>query len=181
MPNFFSMLRIFSIPFFLYLMLRNKVLEALVVFCLASATDILDGMTARIWNQKTKIGRLLDPAADKLLMTAAIVILSFPAVSHPNSIPLWLTITIIGRDVAIVTAAWVLYKLRGQKEFPPSLTGKASTVCQMGTILGTLLLNILDRTPDYLTWLFILTFVLTVISGFGYGMRGFRSPSRKNP
>jgi len=180
-PNFFSLLRICSIPFFLYLMLRNKVLEALVVFCLASTTDILDGMTARIWHQKTKIGRLLDPAADKLLMTAAIVILSLPAVSHPNTIPLWLTMTIIGRDIVIVTAAWVLYKLRGLTEFPPSLTGKASTVCQMGTILGTLLLNVLDRTPAYLTWLFILTFILTVISGFGYGGRGLRSLSRTKP
>ena len=119
-------------------------------------------------------------SANRALSTA-IVILSFPAVSHPNAIPLWLTMTIIGRDVTIVTAALVLYKLRGQKEFPPSLTGKASTVCQMGTILGTLLFNILDRAPDYLTWLYILTFILTVISGFGYGVRGFRSLSRKKP
>lgn len=162
-------------------MLQNKVLEALVVFCLASTTDILDGMTARIWHQKTKIGGLLDPAADKLLMTAAIVILSFPAVSHPNAIPIWLTVTIIGRDIAIVTAAWIMYKLRGQKKFPPSLSGKVSTVCQMGTILAILLLNILKRTPAFLTWLFILTFVLTVISGFGYGMRSFRSFSQTKP
>jgi cardiolipin synthase len=180
-PNFFSMLRIFLIPLFLYLMIQNKVLEALIVFCLASTTDILDGMAARIWHQKTKIGGLLDPAADKLLMTAAIVILSFPSVSHPNAIPLWLTFTIIGRDIAIVTAAWIMYKLRGQKKFPPSLTGKVSTVCQMGTILAVLLLNVLDRTPAILTWLFILTFVLTVISGFGYGMRGFRSRSGTKP
>jgi cardiolipin synthase len=179
-PNFFSMLRIFLIPFFLYMMLQNKILEALVVFCIASITDILDGMTARIWHQKTKIGGLLDPAADKLLMTAAIVILSLPSVSHPNVIPLWLTVTIIGRDIAIVTTALIMYKLRGEKNFPPSLSGKASTVCQMGVILCVLLSNVLNRAPGFLAWLFALTFALTLISGFGYGSRGVRLISRAN-
>jgi cardiolipin synthase len=180
-PNFFSMLRILLIPLFLYMMYQNKVLEALVVFCVASATDILDGMTARICQQKTKIGGLLDPAADKLLMTAAIIILSLPSVSQPNTIPLWLTVAVIGRDIAIVSAAFLMYRLRGQKKFLPSLLGKASTVCQMGIILCVLLLNILDRTPAFLAWLYILTFALILISGFGYGLRGIRSLSRPQP
>lgn len=180
-PNFFSMLRILLIPFFIYLLLQNKILEALVVFCIASATDVLDGMAARIWHQKTRIGSLLDPAADKLLMTAAIVILSFPSVSRPNAIPIWLTSTIIGRDIAIVTAAFILYKLRGEKKFPPSLVGKVSTVFQMGTILCVLLFNVLDRVPEFLAWLFALTFALTILSGFGYGSRGIRSLTRSKP
>jgi phosphatidylglycerophosphate synthase len=74
-----------------------------------------------------------------------------------------------------------MHKLRGQKKFSPSLSGKASTVCQMGIILFVLLLNILDRTPAFLLWLYILTFALTVISGFGYGLRGIRSLSRPQP
>jgi cardiolipin synthase len=174
-PNFFSMLRIFLIPLFLYMLLQNKALHAMIVFLLASSTDVLDGMTARIWDQKTKIGGLLDPAADKLLMTAAVIILSIPSVSQPNTIPLWLTVAIIGRDIAIVSATFVMYKLRGHTKFPPSLTGKTSTVCQMGVILCVLLLNVLDRTPIFLSWLYILTLSLTFISGFGYGLRGIRS------
>lgn len=174
-PNFFSMLRIFLIPLFLYMLLQNKALHAMIVFLLASSTDVLDGMTARIWDQKTKIGGLLDPAADKLLMTAAVIILSIPSVSQPNTIPLWLTVAIIGRDIAIVSATFVMYKLRGHTKFPPSLTGKTSTVCQMGVILCVLLLNVLDRTPIFLSWLYILTFSLTFISGFGYGLREIRS------
>ncbi len=174
-PNFFSMLRICLIPLFLYMLLQNKVLQALIVFLFASTTDILDGMTARIWNQKTKIGGLLDPAADKLLMTSAVIILSFPSVSQPNTIPLWLTIAIIGRDVAIVSAAFVMYKLRGHTKFPPSLMGKASTVCQMGVMLSVLLFNVLDSTPAFLFWLYTITFALTIISGLGYGLRGFGS------
>ncbi len=174
-PNFFSMLRICLIPLFLYMLLQNKVLQALIVFLFASTTDILDGMTARIWNQKTKIGGLLDPAADKLLMTSAVIILSFPSVSQPNTIPLWLTIAIIGRDVAIVSAAFVMYKLRGHTKFPPSLMGKASTVCQMGVMLSVLLFNVLDSTPAFLFWLYTITFALTIISGLAYGLRGFGS------
>jgi cardiolipin synthase len=177
-PNFFSMLRICLIPLFLYMMLQNNILEALVVFLIASTTDILDGMTARILDQKTKIGGLLDPAADKLLMTAAIIILSLPSVSQPNSIPLWLTVAIIGRDITIVFAAFLMYKLRGHTKFTPTLLGKASTVCQMGVILCVLLLNVLDRIPGFLAWLFILTFALTIISGFGYCLRGLASLSR---
>lgn len=174
-PNFFSMLRIFLIPLFLYMLLQNKALHAMIVFLFASSTDVLDGMTARIWDQKTKIGGLLDPAADKLLMTTAVIILSIPSVSQPNTIPLWLTVAIIGRDIAIVSVSFVMYKLRGHTKFPPSLTGKTSTVCQMGVILCVLLLNVLDRTPVFLSWLYLLTFSLTFISGFGYGLRGIRS------
>jgi cardiolipin synthase len=174
-PNFFSMLRIFLIPLFLYMLLQNKALHAMIVFLFASSTDVLDGMTARIWDQKTKIGGLLDPAADKLLMTTAVIILSIPSVSQPNTIPLWLTVAIIGRDIAIVSVSFVMYKLRGHTKFPPSLTGKTSTVCQMGVILCVLLLNVLDRTPVFLSWLYILTFSLTFISGFGYGLREIRS------
>jgi cardiolipin synthase len=180
-PNFFSLLRICLIPLFLYLMVRNHIMEAMIVFLIASTTDILDGMTARIWDQKTKIGGLLDPAADKLLMTAAIIILSFPSVCHPNTIPLWLTVAIIGRDLAIVSAAFVMYKLRGETKFPPSLLGKASTVCQMGVIFCVLLLNVLDKVPGFLSWIYILTFALTILSGVGYGLRGYRLLSRSEP
>jgi len=179
-PNFFSMLRICLIPLFLYMMLQNRILEALVVFLIASTTDVLDGMTARIWDQKTKIGGLLDPAADKLLMTAAIIILSLPSVSQPNTIPIWLTIAIIGRDIAIVSA-FLMYRLRRHTKFPPSLLGKASTVCQMGVILCVLLLNVLERAPEFLAWLYIVTFALTIVSGLGYGRRGFKSLLRSEP
>jgi cardiolipin synthase len=121
---------------------------------------------------------LLDPAADKLLMTAAIIILSFPSISQPNTIPLWLTAAIIGRDIAIVSAAFLMYKLRGDTKFPPTLLGKASTVCQMGVIFCVLLLNVLDRVPGFLDTLYTVTFALTILSGMGYGLRGIRSRSR---
>jgi cardiolipin synthase len=174
-PNIITILRICLIPLFLHLIIKGLTLEALIVFLIASTSDVLDGMIARIWNQATKIGRLLDPAADKLLMTTAVIILSFPTISSPNTIPLWLTIAIVGRDIAIVTAAFVMYKTRGETKFPPALLGKVSTVCQMGVILCVLLLNVLDSVPGFLTWFYILTFFLTIISGIWYGVRGYKS------
>jgi cardiolipin synthase len=172
--NFFSILRVLLIPLFLYLFIRQKVFEALVVFLAASATDLLDGMAARLWHQRTKIGALLDPAADKLLMTASIIVLSIKSVSQPNAIPLWLTAIIISRDLAITISAYILYKQRGQKIFPPSVWGKASTVCQMGIVLLVLLLNALQTSPPFMTWLYGLTLFFTVISGIHYGIWGYR-------
>jgi cardiolipin synthase len=172
--NFFSILRVLLIPLFLYLFIRQKIFEALVVFIAASATDLLDGMAARLWHQRTKIGGLLDPAADKLLMTASVIVLSIKSVSQPNAIPLGLTAIIISRDLAITISAYVLYKQRGQKIFPPSVWGKASTVCQMGIVLLVLLLNALQASPPFMTWLYGLTLFFTVISGINYGLWGYR-------
>lgn len=172
--NFFSLLRIILIPVFLYLLIRQEVLWALVAFSIASSTDLLDGMAARIWNQKTKIGGLLDPAADKLLMTASIIVLSIESVSQPNTVPLWLTVLIISRDLAITGSAFALFKLRGQTTFPPSAWGKASTVCQMGVVFLVLFFNVLQTAPSFMLWLYGLTFFLTFISGVQYGRWGHR-------
>jgi phosphatidylglycerophosphate synthase len=70
-----------------------------------------------------------------------------------------------------------MYKLRGDTKFPPTILGKASTVCQMGVIFCVLLLNVLDREPGFLVTLYTLTFALTILSGIGYGLRGIRSRS----
>ena len=181
LANLFSILRILLIPVFVTLVIQQKILAALLFFLAASATDVLDGMAARAFHQKTKIGGLLDPAADKLLMTAAIIILSFPSLSQPNTVPLWLAILIIGRDLAIVISAFVLFKLRGQKSFPPSLLGKASTVSQMGIILCVLFLNVLNISPPFTQWLYVFAFVLTFVSGFKYGIWGYRILSSPPP
>jgi len=172
--NFFSLLRILLIPLFLYMLINQEVLQALVVFFVASSTDLLDGMAARVWNQKTKIGGLLDPAADKLLMAASIIVLSIKSVSQPNTIPLWLTVIIISRDLAIATSALVLYKRIGQKRFPPSVWGKASTVCQMGIVFLVLLFNVLQTAPSFMIWLYVLTLFFTFVSGVQYGRWGYR-------
>jgi CDP-diacylglycerol--glycerol-3-phosphate 3-phosphatidyltransferase len=98
-PNLLSISRILAVPVFIVLMLEPTPLRALlagIVFSIASATDWLDGYLARKWGQVTKIGKLLDPVADKILVASALIMLVDIA-----RIPSWIAIIIIGREIAI--------------------------------------------------------------------------------
>lgn len=123
-PNVLTLLRIALIPVFAAMMVERRPKAAFLVFLAAAITDVLDGFAARTWHQGTKIGFILDPAADKLLMTAAFILLALPSLAGPNVLPLWLVLVAIGRDVAIVLAAYIMYRLRGIKVFPPPFSGK---------------------------------------------------------
>lgn len=178
LPNLLSILRILLIPLFLFLMVKRKTPEALIVFLFAGLTDVLDGFTARVWHMKTKIGAFLDPAADKLLMTASFIVLTIPSMNSPNVIPFWLTITVIGRDLLIVSAAFILYLLRGQKTFLPTLLGKTCTVLQVIVILIVLFLNTRQVSFPLLIWLYLLTLLFTVLSAVDYSFIGVRMLNR---
>jgi cardiolipin synthase len=174
LPNILSLLRILLIPVFLVLMIQGKVMEASAVFFFAGFTDVLDGFAARLLHQRTKIGALLDPAGDKLLMTSAFIVLTIPSLNSPHIIPLWLTIAVISRDLFIVSSAFALYKLRGQKTFLPSLWGKSSTVCQFMVLILVLFFNSFQISFPYLRLLYFLTLALTLLSGVHYSYIGFR-------
>jgi cardiolipin synthase len=156
------------------MLIQNNKLGALIVFFIAASTDFLDGIAARLLNQKSKLGALLDPAGDKLLMTAGIIALSLPSLSSPNVIPLWLTIAVIGRDLYIVWGVYMMYKRIGHKTFPPILTGKISTVSQMSVIVLVLLLNTQNASPPFLLWVYILTLIFTILSGIQYTHKGLQ-------
>ena len=173
-PNFLSILRIILVPFFLVMVLRKQTFEALLIFLLAGATDFLDGLSARLWNQKTKIGALLDPAADKLLMATSYIVLSVSSLNSPNNIPVWLTVIVIFRDLYISTGAFFLFKKTGHKSFNPTIMGKLSTVFQIGSILLVLFFNYLQTSPVFLDWIFYLTFLITLISGIQYTFIGIK-------
>ncbi len=171
-PNAFSLTRILLIPVFLAVVLQGRTKSALIVFLIASGTDFLDGASARLLNQRTKLGALLDPAGDKLFMTAAFIILSIPALNAPNVLPIWLTAIVIGRDVMLVAGAIVLYAKIGRKSFPPSLIGKGSTVWQFAALLLVLLFNTLNKEAGFLIWIYAFTALLTIIAGGGYVGKG---------
>jgi len=171
-PNAFSLTRILLIPVFLAAVLQGRTKSALIVFLIASGTDFLDGASARLLNQRTKLGALLDPAGDKLFMTAAFIILSIPALNAPNVLPIWLTAIVIGRDVMLVAGAIVLYVKIGRKSFPPSLIGKSSTVWQFAALLLVLLFNTLNKEAGFLIWIYTFTALLTIIAGGGYVGKG---------
>lgn len=187
LPNILTLIRIALIPAFVVMVLQKNGFGALLVFSLAGLTDALDGLTARLFNLKTKIGSLIDPVADKLLLATAFILLTFKDMDLDYMIPLWLTAVVISRDLLIVLGGVVIYLWKGTKDFPPSLFGKLSTVLQVGTAFLVLLANYVRSlswsrfsllssltSPSFLQAVFLLTLASTVISGAHYVIRGIR-------
>ena len=102
---------------------------AVATFILASLSDALDGYIARNFNQQSRLGKILDPAADKGLMLAAVLTLTFSP--WPGGLPLWLTTVIISRDVILILGALLLNHVAGHVRIQPHWTGKVATCFQM--------------------------------------------------
>ena len=110
--NQLTILRIIFIPVFIIFLSYNWNGLALAIFVAAGVTDVLDGIIARRYGQKTSVGSVLDPLADKLLMVTSIVILSLPQMGFPNLLPRWLTILLISRDVLMMLVALIIVLTR---------------------------------------------------------------------
>jgi CDP-diacylglycerol--glycerol-3-phosphate 3-phosphatidyltransferase len=144
--NKITILRILLIPFFVveliyYVRTGNETfrLVSLLCFAVASILDGVDGYIARHYNQTSELGKILDPLADKLLLVSGVVTLSFNHGANLGQIPLWLTGTIIGRDLLIVIGMIVVQMTVGKVSVRPRITGKIATVLQMATVLWLLL------------------------------------------
>jgi len=181
LPNLVSLSRILLTPVFVALVLQRRPWAAFAVFLVAGATDALDGFTARALRLKSNLGLWLDPVGDKVLLTAAFVVLTIPALAQPNTLPLWLTGLCVGRDVAIAASALVIMALRGRRTFKPVLTGKASTVCQVFLIYFVLYLNAAGKSPRSLAWFYVLTALLTAASFVQYAFIGVRMFRERRP
>ena len=144
--NKITILRILLIPFFvvevLYYVKDGDELHrllALVSFAVASICDGVDGYIARHYNQRSELGAILDPLEDKLLLVSGIVVMSFEHGTRLQSIPLWLTGTILGRDSVLLIGLAVIYVTVGKVEVRPRALGKLATVLQMIVVLWILL------------------------------------------
>ncbi len=176
LPNLLTVLRMVMIPFFVSLLFYQRFYWALLVFILAGVTDGLDGLLARRFNQKSQLGSILDPIADKLLLVTSFVVLSLPSISpqqQPPShlpVPFWVTAAVISRDVFIVVGAAAINIVTGFRRFRPSLLGKLNTVVQ---ILAVVLILIAAGIPSkisgyYLPTVYATVFLLAVLSGLHY-------------
>ncbi len=173
--NQLTILRIAAIPFFVLLLVYGYAGAATAVFVLAGVTDALDGLIARKLRQKTALGSFLDPMADKLLMTAAFVTLTIPAVPVKAHIPAWLTILSISRDLLIALFALLMHLRLDVSQFPPTLLGKCTTAIQLCTIGWCLLVNFLPDSFLVVFDLLVYTALLfTIVSGMHYLYRSFR-------
>jgi cardiolipin synthase (CMP-forming) len=166
--NQVTLLRMLLIPAFVILVLYGELGWALATFLLAGVTDALDGLIARRAGQQTTLGAWLDPMADKLLLLSAFIVLSLPDRGLTNRIPVWLTILIISRDVAIVLTVTIVNLAIGRRTFTPSPLGKATTALYILTCLVFLVANYL-RTPSPVTAVFAYaSLALTVLSALHY-------------
>lgn len=172
--NQLTILRIIFVPVFIILLAYGELGWALGTFVAAGITDVLDGIIARRFGQKTSIGAVLDPLADKLLMTASILLLSLPQMGFLNTIPRWLMILIIFRDVFILLVSLIVVLMIGWRVFTPSPYGKASTTLQVFTVLVVLYCNWIHATVSELNILFYMAGMMTAFSGLHYLVRGLR-------
>jgi CDP-diacylglycerol--glycerol-3-phosphate 3-phosphatidyltransferase len=169
--NQLTLLRLLLIPVFVLLVVYGYAGWALVVFIVAGLTDALDGLIARKSNQRTTLGAWLDPAADKLLLLAAFVVLTLPNIGLVNRLPIWLTVTAISRDVGIVLTVAIVNLAIGPRTFKPSALGKFATAFFLVTCIVVLYFNYLGyRSPivDVFIWTAL---IITVVSALDYVWR----------
>ncbi len=173
-PNILTLLRICAVPFFAIAVWYGHTAEACVLFAAAGMTDLLDGWIARRFNQKSTLGAILDPAADKLLMTTAFILMAFPREAYVIRIPAWVAILAISRDFLISLVALVAYERLDPSKFQPSWLGKATTFLELVAISMALLFNHLGPRTWYRflsPWVFYAIAAMVVASGLHYFFR----------
>ena len=174
-PNILTIARLFLVPCFIGASMQRMYGAAFFIFVSAAVTDVLDGFIARRFNQRSRLGALLDPAADKLLMVSGYVFYTLSATLPVVGVPIWLTFVIFIRDFLIAIFAYLLFTRVQVKKFPPSIAGKVTTVLQAVTLAMTLLVNAF--APD-LVWaaelLFRAALIATLYSSFDYMRRAER-------
>jgi cardiolipin synthase len=148
---------------------------AILIFLVAAASDGLDGYVARHFKQRSSLGVILDPIADKGLLLSGIITLSISnwSESDPDygKFPIWFPVLVITRDAVILLGAVILHFFIGNKmKVKPSWTGKVATVCQMCAIAWVMLQ--LRFLP--LTFVVVVAGIFTLVSGVIYVMQGVR-------
>ncbi len=166
LPNIISLARLLSVPFIVWLILREAWIAAFAIFVLAGISDAVDGYLAKRLDVATELGAYLDPIADKVLLVAIYV-----ALGVDGQLALWLVILVVSRDVLLIGGAVLLFMLEtGARQLPPSRISKWNTLLQI--LLAALVLADLGFGPvqwhAWLTGFEVVVGATTVISGAGY-------------
>jgi len=169
LPNFFTLIRIFLTPILVICLINEKYMHALMVFAMAGITDGLDGFLARVLHQKTRLGAILDPIADKTLLSSAYVTLAIT-----RQVPSWFAVVVISRDLIIVAGVLILFLTVGSIDIKPTIVGKMTTFFQLITALAILSKAVFKEPNMALDGLYVFTTILTVFSGLQYVMQGFK-------
>jgi cardiolipin synthase len=171
--NVITMCRIILIIPFLYMIHRGQFAAALIIFFIASITDYIDGYLAKNYGQQSRLGQMLDPAADKLLTTASFVVMALPR-DNFASLPLWLVIAVVGRDMLIVLGSWIIYLLTKFKEFKATALGRINTFLEMGLVFWFLVFHTANWLTSLLPTLYLVVLASVLLSGGEYVLRGIQ-------
>jgi len=173
-----TILRILILPIFVIFVVYNHIGWALFVFLLAAFTDAIDGLLARIFNQRTKLGTFLDPIADKLLLSTAFLITALSD-NLILKIDRWIAIIVVFRDVLILLGIAILEVYSIKIEIRPILSGKFTTFLQLLTVIAVLFFNTLLLTghsnnyySPVIECLSYTVVIFTVYSGYRYIVKG---------
>ena len=164
LPNLITVLRIVAVPVTIWLILTGYSQAAFWIFLAAGASDGVDGYLARRWNQRTELGAYLDAVADKALLVSIFVTLGVIGM-----IPIWLTLTVVSRDIMIVGAVILSWLLGHPLTIKPLMISKINTAAQIGFVAAALAIAGFALDPgDWLVYGGYATGVLTVLSAGAY-------------
>lgn len=180
--NALTAVRIVLVPVFAQLLIAGRFRKALVVFALCGASDLLDGLLARLLRQRTIVGFFLDPIADKLLMATAFVVLAYV-----KAVPAWFAVLVLSRDLFILIGSVLILLLIGSEGIRPTQTSRTNTAVQVVTVVFLLglkafpgLSGVVPRGAEVavaraVVWACAAT---TALSGVQYLVLGIRKLSR---
>ncbi len=167
-----TLLRIALAPCVMMALYFQAWITAAVIFAIAAATDFFDGYYARLYDQETQLGKILDPVADKVLLIATMI--SLCAVCKQTSIPLWFIILFVSKDLLLVCGAVVLLHYKKLSVMNPSLFSKCVTACFMMFLIYCMLLEMKYMTLD-ITGPSILFFAAsTMVIFLDYSLKFYR-------
>jgi cardiolipin synthase (CMP-forming) len=168
-PNWITIIRIVLIPWFAILVINGSFNQALWVFAGAALTDGLDGLIARWFSQKTRLGSFLDPLADKMLLSTAYV-----ALAVLKKFPVWLSVIVISRDIIIMLGVSLLVLNQSRFEIKPTIASKVTTILQVLLVLAVLSSGFLQMGDFFLQGLLYCTLGFTIFSGLQYIYTGLK-------
>lgn len=163
-PNIISVLRILLIVPIIGAIWRNEYQLSLILIFIAGVSDGVDGFLARFFNWQSKLGGLLDPLADKILLMSLFVVFALK-----DLLPIWLMIMVVGRDLIILSGAIAYHFVTRQLEMKPLIISKLNTLLQIILILLiALILAEIHVAPWLLNGMIIAVALSTLLSGISY-------------
>jgi cardiolipin synthase len=175
LANRITVTRIILTPIFIAAVVYGRMDIALMLFTIAVISDGLDGFVARSMHQKTFIGTILDPVADKILLVSAFICLTLTkTIPDGLRLPPYVPIIVISRDAIIILGSILIHVVKGTIKIAPSFWGKFTTFFQMMTVVSILV------KFKYSFYIWNMATILTIISGVDYMLKGSKTLNENN-